>query len=321
MNVLQPNRHLPWKFARTALVLLLPLWAACDEADDEPVGTRVDVPRRADLENNAQDTSQWGKFEGKLRMEVVSQGRRQLLNPYTYVSPELDRWTAAGGYVTDGASIPRGLWPIVGRPFDGEYLHAAVIHDFFCDENPRTRTWEDTHLMFHHACRCAGVSAFQAKLLYGGVYFFGPRWSTPGAGPPGAFASARAEATIRTSSEWKQLVSKNPQLSGTPLAYDFEHSALLPTESAARAALTEEGRESILEIQRALMSRLSEWIESENPTLEEIRAWQPADLSSSEDTKGLSSRRHLQATPRLSLGRCPLRDTPIAATTNILAKP
>jgi hypothetical protein len=33
------------------------------------------------------------------------------------------------GMPTDGASIPRPLWAIVGAPLDGEYTFAAVLHD------------------------------------------------------------------------------------------------------------------------------------------------------------------------------------------------
>ncbi|WP_459555411.1 DUF1353 domain-containing protein [Lacunimicrobium album] len=35
-------------------------------------------------------------------------------------------------FLTDGASIPRLLWPIVGHPFQGEFLQAAVVHDLLC---------------------------------------------------------------------------------------------------------------------------------------------------------------------------------------------
>ncbi len=33
------------------------------------------------------------------------------------------------GMPTDGASIPRPLWGLVGAPLDGEYTFAAVLHD------------------------------------------------------------------------------------------------------------------------------------------------------------------------------------------------
>jgi hypothetical protein len=33
------------------------------------------------------------------------------------------------GMPTDGASIPRPLWALVGAPLDGEYTFAAILHD------------------------------------------------------------------------------------------------------------------------------------------------------------------------------------------------
>lgn len=37
--------------------------------------------------------------------------------------------TVKKGFVTDGASIPRIFWSIIGGPFEGPLLFAAVVHD------------------------------------------------------------------------------------------------------------------------------------------------------------------------------------------------
>lgn len=42
--------------------------------------------------------------------------------------------TVAEGYETDGASIPRLFWRLIGGPF-GKYREAAVIHDWLYSEN------------------------------------------------------------------------------------------------------------------------------------------------------------------------------------------
>ena len=34
------------------------------------------------------------------------------------------------GFKTDGASIPRGFWWLIGSPFTGKYLRAALVHDY-----------------------------------------------------------------------------------------------------------------------------------------------------------------------------------------------
>jgi len=38
-------------------------------------------------------------------------------------------YRAPAGMLTDGASIPRFAWRIVGSPWTGRYLRAAIIHD------------------------------------------------------------------------------------------------------------------------------------------------------------------------------------------------
>lgn len=35
-------------------------------------------------------------------------------------------------FATDGASIPRFLWPIIGPPMRGGYLVPAIVHDYLC---------------------------------------------------------------------------------------------------------------------------------------------------------------------------------------------
>jgi Protein of unknown function (DUF1353) len=41
--------------------------------------------------------------------------------------PDGQKWTAPGGSVVDGASIPRALWTIVGSAYTGDYRRASVL--------------------------------------------------------------------------------------------------------------------------------------------------------------------------------------------------
>jgi hypothetical protein len=74
----------------------------------------------------------------------------------------------------DGASIPRRLWALIGGPFEGRYRKASVVHDVECQT--KANRWRDVHLMFHSAMLCDGVHPLKAKIMYGAVYHFGPRW-------------------------------------------------------------------------------------------------------------------------------------------------
>ena len=97
-----------------------------------------------------------------------------LVQPFGYVDVHGVPWQVPAGAETDGASIPRWLWSIVGSPFTGKYRDAAVIHDYFCDV--RTRPWEEVDRMFFEATLTEGLDARTAKVLYLGV-LLGPKWN------------------------------------------------------------------------------------------------------------------------------------------------
>jgi len=115
------------------------------------------------------------------------------------------------GYQTDGASVPEALWALY-PPFTGNYRQAAVIHDYYCDN--KQRTWQDTHKVFYYAMRAANVDEKTAKIMYGAVYLFGPRWG-PGTQPgqhaaPIKATPERQEAVVK---ELQTMVAKdNPDL-------------------------------------------------------------------------------------------------------------
>jgi hypothetical protein len=113
--------------------------------------------------------------------------RARLVDDLTYVDPAGRAWTVEKGFVTDGASIPRAFWTLVGGPFDGSYRDAAVVHDKYCVTHDKP--WRAVHRMFYYAMRAAGVGEVEALTLYGGVMAGGPRWEMPP-----AIASAQGTA-------------------------------------------------------------------------------------------------------------------------------
>jgi hypothetical protein len=122
---------------------------------------------------------QFGRFVGTVKTEWIDPDRKmRLLDDFTYVDPQGVEWRAPKGSIIDGASIPRSLWTAVGSPFTGEYRNASVVHAVACVE--RNRPWQKVHRMFYEACRCGGVGEIKAKIMYAGVYRFGPEWTTNG---------------------------------------------------------------------------------------------------------------------------------------------
>ncbi|MFM7107518.1 MAG: protealysin inhibitor emfourin [Planctomycetaceae bacterium] len=117
----------------------------------------------------------WGRFVGAVVARWHDDGRSMtLVEPFAYVDPRDARWDAPAGSVVNGASIPRAFWTAIGGPFEGRFRDASVVHDVACEE--RSRAWQNVHRMFYEACRCGGVDAVTAKVMYYAVSHFGPRW-------------------------------------------------------------------------------------------------------------------------------------------------
>jgi len=84
------------------------------------------------------------------------------------------------GFVTDGASIPRLLWPLIGHPIDPSYYPAAIVHDSLYCNQPVTRGCADA--VFCRLLRRLGVARWRVALMYTGVRLGGwVGWSKKGA--------------------------------------------------------------------------------------------------------------------------------------------
>jgi hypothetical protein len=118
-----------------------------------------------------------GHFVGVVKAQWRPDGRTMtLLEDFSYVDPDGLVWNAPKGLVTDGASIPKLAWSLIGGPFEGQYRDAAVVHDAACDR--KDRTWEAVHEMFYRAMLTSHVDLTKAKIMYAAVYHFGPRWES-----------------------------------------------------------------------------------------------------------------------------------------------
>ena len=116
-----------------------------------------------------------GQFLDELELMADKGGRNfTLLNRFRYVDSDKVTWVVPKGFSSDGASIPRVLWSIVGAPWDGEYRRAAVVHDYFF----RQRKYESdvVHRVFYEAMLTDGVEPLKAKLMYYAVVRFNKRW-------------------------------------------------------------------------------------------------------------------------------------------------
>jgi hypothetical protein len=83
--------------------------------------------------------------------------------------------TVPAGFLSDGASIPRGLpRRLAGHPLTPQYLPAAVLHDY--EISTREASWWRVHTRFGRALQASGVSWWRAHIMTAFVITFGPRW-------------------------------------------------------------------------------------------------------------------------------------------------
>lgn len=75
-------------------------------------------------------------------------------------------------YKTDGASIPKFAWSIIGGPL-GKYAPATVVHDFLY--HTQTRTRKEADRIFLEAMKVLGVGWWKRGTMYNMVRLFGWR--------------------------------------------------------------------------------------------------------------------------------------------------
>ena len=67
-------------------------------------------------------------IKGDVILKKIDANNYQLFENITYTNSYYEI-NVLKGFKTDGASIPRFLWSLIGAPFNGDYTFAAIIHD------------------------------------------------------------------------------------------------------------------------------------------------------------------------------------------------
>jgi hypothetical protein len=75
------------------------------------------------------------------------------------------------GFVTDGASVPRFFWRILGSPMEPRTCAAAIRHDYAYQTGALSRREADD--CFYCDLRASGVRVPRAYLYWLGVRLFG----------------------------------------------------------------------------------------------------------------------------------------------------
>ncbi len=78
------------------------------------------------------------------------------------------------GFRSDGASVPRLAWWLLGHPLERRIRRAAILHDHQCAT--RREPSAVVHARFRAALLADGTRPWRAWCAWAGVRVAGPRW-------------------------------------------------------------------------------------------------------------------------------------------------
>jgi len=109
-------------------------------------------------------------FEGKTILERLNTKEYQMRSTLSF---ENDKYkvVVAQGFVTDGASIPRLFWGIIGCPLRGKYVGSAIIHDGLYASHRLSKSEADK--FFLEMMKHNGVGVIRRYAMYYAVKIFG----------------------------------------------------------------------------------------------------------------------------------------------------
>ncbi len=104
-------------------------------------------------------------FTKDLKGTFLGYNKFRLDEPFDYYTKDGKHTIVVpAGFVSDGASIPKTFWTIIGSPWSGKHGKAAVIHDFLYDRQPFTRKKSDG--IFIEAMKVLKVNWVKRRLMW-----------------------------------------------------------------------------------------------------------------------------------------------------------
>ena len=119
------------------------------------------------------------RFSDNPVVELLPDGRNgRLYRDFSYTDTIGREHMAHKGMITDGGSIPRFLWRLIGSPFTGVARPAYIIHDKYCykandlegAERAELRLSADKLLL--EILEYLGVKKWRLKTIYTAVRIF-----------------------------------------------------------------------------------------------------------------------------------------------------
>lgn len=102
-------------------------------------------------------------FTGKTILERIDSKNYKINSNLSFENNDF-KVTVKKGLVTDGASIPRIFWSIIGCPSNGKYVGSAIIHDGLYMSEIISR--KDADKIFLDMLKHNGIGYIKRNLMY-----------------------------------------------------------------------------------------------------------------------------------------------------------
>ena len=119
--------------------------------------------------------SSFTRFSGPLDTRKLEGNNYLLLQAFHYHVGSLESEeiiTVPKGFISDGATIPRFLWPVIGHPMD-HYAQAAFLHDYICRELRDRYNRKEGEVIMLEAMKVLGIPFWKRRIMYRGLRMFG----------------------------------------------------------------------------------------------------------------------------------------------------
>lgn len=118
-------------------------------------------------------------FIGNITLKRLNEHNYELEGNLSYKNSEI-KVTALHGMPTDGSSIPKVMWNVIGSPFVGNYVRSSIIHDaLYTSQGLGKLNKNQVDSLFLEMMKIEGVSWWKRTLMYWAVRLGGAKaWNS-----------------------------------------------------------------------------------------------------------------------------------------------
>jgi len=106
-------------------------------------------------------------FPEPFRGDFIGDRKFKAVRPFVYHSKIGGTITVPVNFITDGGTIPKIFYPVIGSPWGGRFTRICIIHDYLCVVKTFSRI--KTQKIFLEGLNILGVPFWKKPIMYGGV--------------------------------------------------------------------------------------------------------------------------------------------------------